>query len=155
MTELIISATAFLAFTLYVGFKYGVQKSISASVYVLLKPWEIGLYSLFMAFIAIPIMIVSDCTLGWWAGAMLLIDFAAVATRTDPFQMDLHIFGSTAGITLAMIMLITFGLWWLVLIFFIPSLYMYLRKIKNNVWWIECMAMAVVWVGLFIDKILK
>ena len=151
MTELIISATAFLAFTLYVGFKYGVQKSISASVYLGKK--EMALYSLFMAFIAIPIMIVSDCTLGWWAGAILLLDFSAVATSTDEWQMKIHMFGATVGITLAMIMLITFGLWWLVLIFFVPSLYMYLRKIKNNVWWIECLAMAVVWIGLFIDKI--
>ena len=152
MTELIISLIGFLAFTLYVGIKYGVQKSISASVY--LGKTELVLYSLFMAFIAIPIMIVSDCTLGWWAGAILLLDFAAVATRTDAWQMKIHMAGATIGIGLAMIMLVTFGLWWLVLAFFIPSLYLNVKNVKNYIWLIECLAMAVVWIGLFIVKVL-
>ncbi len=151
---LIFIAAVFLAFTLFVGFKYGVQKSISASIYVLKGPDEKALYSLFILFIAIPMMLISDCTIGFWAGALLAIDFAAVATRNDKLQMTLHIFGADAGIGLGIIMLaVVFHQWYLSLAFILFSVYA-VKKINNSTWWIETAAMITVWIGLFIEKII-
>lgn len=151
---LLLFATAvFTAFTAFVGFKYGVQSSISASIHKLTGAFEKSLYSFFILGVAIPMMVVSNTVLGWWAGALLAIDFAAVSGG-DKLQSFLHGFGAQAGMALGIIMLaVDFHLWPISVGFVLFSLFA-VWKMKNSTWWIETAAFIAVIGGLFIAKIL-
>jgi len=150
---LILSIAVFSAFTLFVKNKYGVQHSISASIKVLTGILEKSYYSWFILGVAIPMMIVSNTALGWWAGALLSIDAAAVSAG-DRLQIFLHCFGADAGIAVGMLMLIlNFHLWWLVAIFALFCLYALIKKIPNIAWWIETAAFMIVTVGLLISRV--
>lgn len=147
----LITSTAFL---LFVWKKYGIQKSISASIYVLDGAFEKSLYSFFMLFIAVPMMLVSNTTLGWLAGFLVGIDFAAVTTRDNKVQSFLHVFGAEAGIAVGMIMLfVDFHQWYLVVPFCLFTLCFWLKKFPNHTWWIEVAALITVLVGLSIAKL--
>lgn len=153
LTLLLLSIGIFIAFTLFVSLKYGVQKSISASINKLDGAFEKSLYSLFILGIAIPMMIVSNTTLGWFAGALLAIDFAAVSAG-DKMQQFLHSFGADAGMMLGLLMLLLdFHLWYLPVAFILFALFA-LWKLKNSTWWIETAVFVIVITGLFIVKIL-
>jgi hypothetical protein len=151
---LIFTVASFAAFCLFVVLKYGIQSSISASIHVLTGPFEKSLYSWFMLAVAIPMMIISGTALGWWAGALLAIDFAAVAGG-DKFQNFLHCFGAEAGMTLGMLMLwVDFGLWYIVVPAGLIVLYMQWQKVKNRTWWTEVVVFAAAVIGLLIAKVL-
>lgn len=150
---LLLSINIFIAFTLFVGTKYGVQKSISASIHVLDGMLEKSLYSWFILGIAIPMMIVSNTTLGWWAGAFLSLDFVATAVG-EKKQIFIHCLGADVGMILGMLMLwIDFHLWYLPIACILFAL-LALWKLKNSVWWIETAVFVTVIIGLFIVKIL-
>lgn len=150
---LLFSIAVFITFTLFVGIKYGVQKSISASIYVLHGTLEKSYYSWFILGVAIPMMLISNTTLGWWAGALLAIDFAAPAGG-DKMQNFLHSFGADAGMVIGLGMLIyDFHLLPLVVCNIVFILYAHWR-IKNSVWWIETSIFITVIIGLLIAKIL-
>lgn len=143
----------FLAYTLGIYFAFGVTTSISSSIHKL-QGTKKSLYSLFMLGIAIPFMIVSDTPLGWWAGALLAIDFAAVAGG-DKWQNFLHCFGAEVGMFLGMLMLIIdFGQWLIVIPTAIIVIYLQYYKVKNHTWWVECVVFTAAWIGLLIEKVL-
>jgi hypothetical protein len=151
---LIFTTASFLAFTLFVYFNYGIQSSISASIYVLDGAIEKSLYSWFMLAVAIPMMAISNTTLGWWAGGLLAIDAAAVAGG-DKFQHTLHCLGAEVGMLLGMAMLwVDFGLWYLVVPTGIIVIVLQYREVKNKTWWIECVVFGAAVIGLLIAKVL-
>ena len=153
MTNFEITLFVFLlsAFVIYNGFvwvKYGVQKSISADIYVLTGPFEKSYYSLFILSMSIPMMILSDNTIGWWAGALLALDFAAPAGG-DRMQNFLHCFGADVGMGLGILMVgFVFHLWFLAGAFIVFSLIA--TKWKNGVTWVETAAFVTVYTGLLI-----
>jgi len=143
--------------------RYGIIGSISASYNYFETPISKSLYSLFIIGVAVPMMILSNNAMGWWAGAALAIDFAA-PTGGDKLNHFLHCLGADLGMALGVIMLwAIWGMWWLtipaigiVAILYILGNYSIKGKvwIKNETWWIEWFVYAVVVVGLFIEKIL-
>jgi hypothetical protein len=151
MILLLFSVGVFLWYTILVVSRYGVQKSISASYGSFETPVQKSFYSLFILGIALPLMLVSRTPLGWWAGALLAIDFAAPATG-DKVQYFLHILGADAGMLLGMLMLwLDFGLWWIVVAAAVFALFA-LWKLKNKAWWIETAVFVAVVTGLFIAR---
>ncbi len=143
----------FLAYTLGIYFAFGVTSSISSSIHKL-KGMQKSLYSLFMLGIAIPFMIVSNTPLGWFAGALLAIDFAAPAGG-DKMQNFLHCFGAEVGMLLGMLMLIVdFGQWLIVIPTAIIVIYLQYYKVKNHTWWTETVVFIAAWIGLLIEKVL-
>jgi hypothetical protein len=149
---LLFSVGVFLWYTILVITRYGVQKSISASYNCFESAVGKSYYSLFILGIAVPMMLVSNTPLGWWAGALLSIDFAAPAAG-DKLQYFLHVLGADAGMALGMLMLwIDFGLWWIVVATAVFAL-LALWKLKNPVWWIETSVFVSVVTGLFIARI--
>ena len=148
----------FIAITasLYIGYivvKYGVQRSISASYNNLETPIKKSLYSWFILCVALPMMILSDNTIGVLAGMFLMLDFAA-PTGGDKMNNFIHCLGADMGMLLGVLMIgFMFGLWWLV--GFTAILVIALTGIKNSTWWIECVILTSVWIGLLIEKVLK
>jgi len=150
---LISIAVTSLLYIGYIVIRYGVQSSISASYKNLETPIKKSLYSWFIAFVAIPMMIVSDNWMGVVAGMFLSIDFAA-PTGGSKLNMFLHCLGADAGMLLGTAMLgFMFGQWWLVGIASFVVVITY-WKAKNSTWWIECEVLAAVWIGLLIEKVL-
>ena len=99
-------------------------------------------------------MLVSNTILGWIAGFLVGIDFAAVTTRDNKLQSFLHVFGAEVGIAVGMIMLLLdFHQWYLVIPFGLFTLYFWLKKIPNHTWWIEVAALVTVLIGLSIAKL--
>lgn len=134
----------------YIWIRYGVQKSISASYHNLETPVKKSLYAWFIFGVALPLMIISNCTLGVLAGMFLAIDFAA-PTGGSKLQMFLHSLGANVGMILGMAMLgFVFGQWWLVGITGLIILSLVLFEVKNKTWWVECAILAAVLIGLYI-----
>ena len=144
--------TAFLSYTCYVGFKYGVTESISKSVYVLPKNQK-PLFSFFIMFIAIPMMLVSDTVLGWWAGAILMFNFAAPLCD-DKMQNKIHIITATGGMIMGMLMIgLDYGQWGIFGITIAAMIFTYLNA-KNFIWWIECEVLLAVCIVLMMERII-
>jgi hypothetical protein len=159
LSLLLFSLFVFLSFTLFVVLKYGIQTSISASIGVLTGAIEKSFYSWFILGIAIPVGIVADNWMGFWAMAMLSLDFAAWAVKNDKQQMLIHCFGADAGIALGITMLgAIFQQWWLVLIALWGAavLKMLTKWYKKDTftWWVECWAYFIILVGLIVEKVL-
>jgi hypothetical protein len=153
---LLFSIAVFLWYTLTVYSRYGVTSSISSSYLYFPEGTERAYYTLFIWGIAFPMMFMSDCTLGFWAGAALCIDGAApLPVVKDKLRMFLHCAGADVGMVLGMAMLgFVFHLWLLVILTGIFIAYAYLKGIKNSVWWIETAVFVAVTIGLFIAKVL-
>jgi len=151
---LIVAIAIFIGYLLPIALRYGIHKSISATYNSLTQGWKM-LYSLFIIGIAIPMMIISDCTLGVWAGIVLSIDAAAPTTRNDKFQMFLHCFGANVGIGLGIAMIgLIFHQWYLVAVFVAGVLTTQRLGIHNKTYWTEVLAFAIVMSGLLFGKIL-
>lgn len=151
---ILFTVAVFLTFTIFVSKKYGVQRSISASIHVLSGAWEKSTYSWFILGIAIPMMIVSNTSLGVWAGIFLAIDAAAVTTNDDNIQLFLHCMGADVGMMLGLALLITFGMLWLFVVATIVCGLILFLEVKNSTWWIESTVFATVMTGLLIEKVL-
>lgn len=148
---LIFIAVTSISYLLYIVIRYGIQKSISASYNVLETPIKKSLYGWFMLAVALPMMIVSDNTLGWWAGAILAVDFAA-PTGGDKMRHAIHCICADAGMMLGVLMIgAVFQAWWLVILTVIMVVIAY-YKLKNKTWWIEIIVLCAVWLGLIIEK---
>lgn len=150
---IIFACAVFTGYNLPIALKYGIQKSISAT-YNVLKGARKGYYSLFIIGISFPMMIVMNTTLGFWAGALLMLDFAA-PTGGDKLQRFLHNFGANGGIILAFTALgVNFHLWYLAIIMGFFSLFA-VRELKNSTYWIETAAFILVITGLIIKSLIN
>jgi len=89
------------------------------------------------------------------AGMFLSLDFAAPAGG-DKMQRFVHSLGANVGMILGVLMLgFIFHLWLLTVLTVAIVLLISLLKVKNSTWWIEVTVLASVWIGLFIEKIIK
>jgi len=143
--ELGLFITMITVFVGYVGFiwaKYGVQKSISQSYYVLpdkLKP----LMTLFCWGFGIPAIILGSSGLMFLAGAGICFVGAAAAFQ-QKMTHDIHMIGAGIGVAASQVAIVAqYGMWPITAAFVVISLLLLLfrEKIKmHQIWWIEIVA---------------
>jgi len=153
--------TCSLAFLSYVVIKYGVQPSISASVYKLGTEVKKSFYAWFIFCISLPMMIVAENWMGFVAGSFLMLDAVNPAGGEEKLQDTLHVIGANEGMAFGVAMLgFMWGQWWLVgsTVATVLATYLLSKKkkgwvLKNETWWIECEVLAAVLLGLIIEKL--
>ena len=149
-----IGAVASTAYLLGIFTRYGIVNSISASFHYLKPTGREWLYMLFILFVAIPMMLVADNTMGWWAGALLMLDFAA-PSGGNKLRRFLHYLGAQGGMILGVAQFGFIFHHWLIpgVLGYVLAL-IYGSDIKHKTWWVECVVLWTVLIGLFIEKIL-
>ena len=128
----------FISYVLFIWTKYGIQKSISESYYVLPKK-ENFLFILFCWLFAFPAMLLGDSYLMLFAGGGIVFVGASAAMHTFPTRMA-HLIGAIGGMILACLaMIFQYHMWYMVagIAGLIPVAYL-LDK-KHLFWWIEVM----------------
>ncbi len=141
----------FSFFTLYVSIKYGVQKSISESWYVMEGKFEQTMFTLVFCN-GLGILMMLHGTLLFFLSGVLLC-FVGVATdfksgyRVTP---SVHYIGASGSIILALIELGRQGVYWTA----IPIILGIglLRYHEQRTWWIEVNAAIWIFIGLIILK---
>ena len=128
--------SVFLAYVGYIWAKYGVQKSISESYYVLPKKRN-WLFVAFTWLFAFPAMILGNSLLMTLAGAGIVFVGAAAAMHTFPTRAW-HLTGAIGGMILACLaMIFQFGMWYLVPAIAVAILLAFLVDKKHLMWWTE------------------
>jgi len=136
--------TIFLSYVSFIWLKYGIQKSISESYYVLpdkLKP----LFTLFCWGFAFPAIIigVEITPLMFFAGAGICFVGAAAAMH-EKFVRKVHMTAAISGIIFSQLaILIGFHMWWLNIISLALAALSLLSK-KHFIWWIEIVAFSAI-----------
>ena len=130
----------FWSYVIFIGFKYGVQKSISESYYVLPKKLNF-IFTLVLWGFAIPLCILSNGDgLMFFAGAGICFVGAAAQMHED-FVRKVHMTAAIGGITLGELSIIfVHDMWWLTLagvLIFIP---IFIFATKTRLWWGEIIA---------------
>jgi hypothetical protein len=154
---LLFSIFVFVGFIIYVIETIGVLPSISESYYHLPenRKW---LFTLITWGYAIPIMIVGDCGMLFFAGAFICFVGAAPAFKETFPDMDgiVHVVGAVGGISLSM-MGIWFGLhlWYVPIIMAIFFLYSKSKwnKFENSTLLVEILAYVLTIYSLAVTKI--
>lgn len=140
----LIMLAVFFGYILFIVFKYGVQKSVSQSFYVLPKNINF-LFTLFCWGFVLPAMILSENGLMFFAGAGIGFVGAAAAYKGNKMTNSIHMTGAYAGILLSQLSIFfNFDLLYVNIVFFSLILLIFLisklTKIKNLIWWIEIFA---------------
>ena len=126
----------FLAYVGYIWAKYGVQKSISESYYVLPKKqnWFFVAFTWLFAF---PAMILGNSLLMMFAGAGIVFVGAAAAMHRFPTRA-VHLTGAVGGMFLASVAMVTqFHMWFLIPAILVAMLIAFLLDKKSLMWWAE------------------
>ena len=143
MEKLILLSIAAVIFSAYVGyiwFKYGVQKSISASYYKL-KGWRQVFFTLVLWAFSMLVMIASESykecyNLMFFAGVGICFVGASPAIKSSKMTKLVHMIGAIGGILLGLAFLICIGQWVLVLNLAYIAIIIWC-KAKNWMWWVE------------------
>ena len=132
----ILMVTVFLAYVTFIWSKYGIQKSISESYYVLPE----NLNWLFVGFcwlFAFPAMILGSSYLMTLAGAGIVFVGAAAAMHTFPTR-GVHLTGAVGGMILGCLaMIFQYHMWYMVVGVAIAILLALLFDKKHLMWWAE------------------
>jgi hypothetical protein len=149
--SLVLWIIALVVSILYIGYivlRYGVTSSISSSIHKLETSVKKSLYSWFIFGVALPMMLISNNTMGFLAGAFLMLDFAAVSGG-DKLQGAIHMIGANVGMLLGVAMLgFVLHLWVLVGVIVVAVGLIYFLKAKHGTWWIEIAVLIGVLIGL-------
>jgi len=131
-----VMVTVFLAYVSFIWAKYGVQKSISESYYVLPKK-ENWLFVAFTWLFAFPAMILGNSLLMLFAGGGIVFVGAAAAMHTFPTRA-VHLAGAIGGMILGCLaMIFQFNMWWLVPAIAAAIGLAALIDKKHLMWWAE------------------
>jgi len=133
-----VMVSVFISYVLFIWIKYGVQKSISESYYVLPKKQNF-LFVLFCWLFAFPAMILGNSLLMLFAGGGIVFVGAAAAMHNMPTRAW-HLTAAIGGMVLACLaMIFQYHMWYMVagIAALIPIAYL-LDK-KHIMWWIEVM----------------
>ena len=131
-----VMVTVFLAYVSFIWSKYGVQKSISESYYVLPKKQN-WLFVAFTWLFAFPAMILGNSLLMLFAGGGIVFVGAAAAMHTFPTRA-VHLTGAIGGMILGCLaMILQFHMWWLVVGVAVAILISALLDKKHLMWWAE------------------
>lgn len=148
----IIQATVFIAYILFILYRFGILPSISHSWYKL-KPlnrgylftffcWSIGFIMLFYNTGKSPFFFLS--------GAGLIFTGAATAFKTHhSTERIVHFVGATTCVAAALMALwIDYGMWYYIT-FYAPIYIIFkLIKFKNYIWWVEIIAFITILIGV-------
>jgi len=126
---LLISMSIIFGYYFYYRIKYGRQKSISDSVYIV-KPW--WLFAITMMAFPIPFVIaaenialvhetgsifgdfIREFTAFWAGGLICLVGVANCFYKPDKQEETLHVVGATGGIALGLTFISSISLWYLI-----------------------------------------
>ncbi len=132
-----------VVFTSYIGFiwiKYGIQKSISASYYVL-PGLQKSLFTFFCLGFALPAMIIGSSGIMFLAGLGILLVGVAAQFKENSFTQTTHIVAAVAGITASQLAIFfQYGLPWINVAFIVVFIGLLVFKVKNSTWWVEIAA---------------
>lgn len=155
---MLLSLLVFISYNLYymVFLKLGVLKSISDSIYHLPKGEEF-LFTFFQWGLAIPLMIVGNSPLMFFAGTFIC--FVGVANGLARWIVEdtIHVIGATGGIILGGASIwIDLHMWYITVVLILFAAYCTSKwnKIPNHTTWIEVIAYLLFWGCLFINKCL-
>jgi len=136
----IASILIFTGYIIYARIKYGQLKSISASWYWLSSSQK-WLFTLALWGFSIPLAIAGDTALFFFAAGGICFTGAAGDTKSLSMTEHVHNIGATGGIILGMgALLVDFHLWYVFLSFFLFSIFMMKKNIRNHTFWIQVIA---------------
>lgn len=137
----------FFAYVAFIWIKYGIQKSISESYYVLPKKWN-PLFTFVLWGFAIPAIILGDCTLMFLAGAGIAF-VGAAAQMHQEFVRKVHVTAAIAGITFGHLAIIfNYHMWYITAGFIIAALPFMIFDKKHRIWWGEILAFISISIAL-------
>jgi len=149
ITLCIISLSVTVIYLTFITLKYGVQKSISASVYCLPKIQQ-PLFTLWTWGTAIP-MILTGGGLIFFAGASLAFVGVASLYRDDKLTSKVHFFAAPVCIILGYAHLFfVLHHYDITLISIVILIGIYYLLKKNPIWWIEIWAYLSIIFGIMI-----
>lgn len=153
---LIFVVLSFVGYISFIVNRYGVLPSISESYYKMKDDKLFGgsLFTLFIWSLSLPLIIIGNTPLMFFAGAFLSFVGAASAFKDLKMTKRVHNIGAIGGIGFGFLsMIIDFQLFELTYFMVVLSLSLFLLKIKNLIWWVEILAFVLIIIGLFIVKV--
>lgn len=151
---LILSFIIFIAYLLFIWYKFGIQKSISDSYYRL-KGINQAIFTFFIWGSAIPIILAANTFLMFIAGSLICIVGAAPAFKKTMLENTVHIVGASGGFALAFISIINdFGFWWLAL----PAAILAATFRKSSpyyIWFAELIGFFTIFISVLLSLVLS
>ena len=146
----------FVSYVVFIWSRYGIQKSISASYYVLPEKINV-LFTLFCWGFAFPAIIVAQTPLMFLAGSAIVF-VGAAARFKEKLTKSVHMISATIGVILSQASIFfDYHLWHLNAIFVLSSLIilgvLYFKHIDKYIWWIEIFAFSTICIALGINSI--
>jgi hypothetical protein len=140
---LISSVIIFTSYLFYIWFRFGIQKDISSSYRKLKHNW---IFTLVLWFTMIPVMIVGEHGLLFFAGAGICI--VGTAPRYwEKLEGRVHRIAAIGGILLALIWMLLKGFIWFAVPFILFAFLIEITfkkkrliELKNHTWWVEVAA---------------
>ena len=131
-----LMVTVFVAYVLFIWIKYGIQKSISESYYMLPQRWN-WLFVAFTWLFAFPAMYLGNSLLMLFAGGGIVFVGAAAAMHLQPTR-TWHLTGAIGGMILGCLaMILQYHMWYMVAGVAGAVLLAYLLDKKHFMWWTE------------------
>lgn len=160
MTPLIVMLSVFLSYVLFITIRYGIQKSISYSFYVLPEGWN-WIFTVFCVGFSIPALMAASVNpehiwiIALATAGMVFVGAAShyekTAGKYNPKQgRVVHLAGSYTGVLLSQLYIGLMGFWHFNIVFALIGLVLILLKHKQAIWWIEILAfiMMAVYLGM-------
>lgn len=161
MKVLFLLPILMIVYLVYARIKFGMTRSISATYGKLTKLEQLLPITVLIVSVIVPTIVLGFnanpdspfAFLWWFAGFLILLVGTFPHNKADSVGEKLHVVGATGGIFFGMLApALTLQGWWNILI---PSLYVLFvgvqeltdKKIKNNTYWTEVIAIGVV-IGL-------
>lgn len=143
-----ISLITFTGYLIFIYLRFGVLPNISESFYHIKNKF---LFILWTLGTALPIMVLGESGWSFFSGAFLIVVGVASDARSTEMTGRVHSICAKGTVALGFAFLVfVLHLWWLVLIAVAGIALMNYLKIKNDVWWIECLAYYTIISGFII-----
>lgn len=128
--------SVFVSYVSFIWIKYGIQKSISESYYILPKK-ENFLFVLFTWLFAIPAMFLGNSLLMFFAGGGIVFVGASAAMHKMPTRI-VHLIAAIGGMILAgLAMIFQYHMWYMTAGVAASLPIAYLIDKKHFMWWAE------------------
>ena len=149
---LLTSTVAFAGYIVLVLSKCGILPSISDSYYCLSSQLN-PLFTFFTWGLALPIMIVAETPLMFFAGAFICIVGASRNFR-EKFEGTVHVASAIIGVGLGTLSLIfEFRTPLTAAVIILVTAILSIFKVKNKTWWIEITAFAMILLSLYLTQL--
>jgi len=142
--------SVFVSYVSFIWIKYGIQKSISESYYVLPEK-ENFLFVLFTWLFAIPAMILGNSLLMFFAGGGIVFVGASAAMHKMPTRI-VHLTAAIGGMILAGLAMITqYDMWYMTagIVALLPIAYLIDKE--HFMWWAELLIFTAISIVLGIS----